>query len=600
MAAQGNVGRTALDIRDQQGEGFSYAVAPLGYIISLKATGSLVVGICLYQFACISHALLAVLICMIKVRDVDAYGQYDCDKKDSCSFQEAWQLLAPYGDHGFCYDQEKDTLYYADRGEVWALQRDTKEAVSVNDCPIDARGSALFDGFIVLWDYNTIMLRNLDPAKRSGITLRVSDSGYTEYMSDAVMSLTNDRGDISVVTDQGSSVLDTGVLQAMINKDGHTDIYILPLDGKDIQALRSRGYLTEISGNKQIDEYVEQMNPYIRDALKVDGKLMAVPVTVSGQGVGVSLQTWKKLGGTEEELPKTWNQFFDWLEKDVPERIAGTETKISMYDKRNLLFYLKYNMMLQYQCMMNISDEEMVFNSPVLSEPMKRLESLDWGALGVSEEEQDSFYIDSENPPLLDVGLNPCIGNNWGYNSSYLPLSFNEGEDPVIPVEVYVAVINPFSEHQEEAKEFLAHLLKNMSNTTQYTVFLDKTEPIEREDMKEWYESTVESIETLKEMLETADGSNKAELQESLKMNEESLSYLETNRWIVSPDDIEGYQKRLPYMKALDYFFLYDIFDSVDQQEMMDQYQFIFVDGKAEEVLSMIDKKITTTRKEGN
>ena len=499
-----------------------------------------------------------------------------------------------------CYDQEKDTLYYTDKGEIWALKQGTEEAVSVNDCPFDARGSMLYDGFMVLWDYSTILMRNLDPAQRSAVTLRVSDTGYIENMSSAVMEMTNERGDISVILDQGSSVLDTGVLQAMMNKDGHTDIYILPYEGKDMQALRGRGYLTEISGNKQIDEYVEKLYPYIRDAVTVDGKLMALPVSASGQGIGVNLKTWGKLGGTEEELPKTWNQFFDWLQNDVPERLAGTEIKLTMFDKSNIFYYLKYSMFLQYQSILNSSNEEQVFNTPLLSSLMKRIEDLDWGALKVSEEKQDSYYIDYENAPLLELGENPCVGRNWGPDAEYLPLSFNEGEEPVVPVSLYVAIINPFSEHPEEAKEFLALLLKNLDNGTQYTLFTDKTEPIENEGSKEWYDSVVESIETIKEMLETAEGSSKEELEEALKNNEESLVYAELERWLISPDDIKEYQKCIPYMKALDYFFLYDIFDSSDIEELREQYDNIFGEGNVEEVLNMIDKKITTSRKEGN
>ena len=201
---------------------------------------------------------------------------------------------------------------------------------------------------------------------------------------------------------------------------------------------------------------------------------------------------------------------------------------------------------------------------------------------------------------LLELGENPCVGRNWGPDAEYLPLSFNEGEEPVVPVSLYVAIINPFSEHPEEAKEFLALLLKNLDNGTQYTLFTDKTEPIENEGSKEWYDSGVESIETIKEMLETAEGSSKEELEEALKNDEQSLVYAELERWLISPDDIKEYQKCIPYMKALDYFFLYDIFDSSDIEELREQYDNIFGEGNVEEVLNMIDKKITTSRKEGN
>ncbi|MBR5959465.1 MAG: carbohydrate ABC transporter substrate-binding protein [Clostridia bacterium] len=497
-----------------------------------------------------------------------------------------------------CYDQEKNTLYYVAQGEVWAKQGDT-DAVAVNDCPIEADSAMVYDDFVILWDYTTIVAKNTDPSKRSGATLRIRSIGYSDFLSGAILEMTNTHGDISVIADAGSYGITSGILQDMMNQDGHTDIYILSLEGQDYRAMLERGYLADMSGNKQLDEYVDRMYPYLQEALKVDGKLVAVPLIANGNGLGIALRTWKKLGGTEEELPKTWNQFFDWLENDVQERIVGTDARVTAYDKRSMLFGLKATIIYQYQTWLNKTGKEQVFNTPLLKDPLKRVDNLDWAALKISEDDLDTFMWSSDNPPLLETNQSPGF-TTWGSGTSQLLLSFEEGEDPVIPVNLIVAVINPYSTQQEIAKEFLALAMKNLETAEQYTFFSDKTEPIEEANNKSWYESCYESVETIKEKLKDAEGEQKATLEQSLRDAEFELATAEEYRWVISPKDIENYQKNLPYMKVLDYYFLYDIFNTSDYDELQDAYEKLYGEEDPEATLSLIDSKIQTIRKEGN
>ena len=76
-----------------------------------------------------------------------------------------------------CYDREKDTLYYVDGGEIWAQPRSGGEAVAVNECAISAKNMLMYDGYAILWDYSSILLRNTDATQRAGTTLRVNGSG---------------------------------------------------------------------------------------------------------------------------------------------------------------------------------------------------------------------------------------------------------------------------------------------------------------------------------------------------------------------------------------------------------------------------------------
>ena len=138
-----------------------------------------------------------------------------------------------------CYDPETDQLYYVRDGEVWAAPyADLSKETAVNDCPVTGSGAlTLPEGFLLVWSRETAVIRNTDPAQRGGTVLRIRDNGYSA-MDEAICDPESVPANTSLVlvngTDEGS-----GVLQAMLNRDGTTDVYVLQYDSNEFQALLS-------------------------------------------------------------------------------------------------------------------------------------------------------------------------------------------------------------------------------------------------------------------------------------------------------------------------------------------------------------------------
>ena len=508
-----------------------------------------------------------------------------------------------------CYDQEKNTLYYVCDGEVYALQMaEGQQPESVNECGIAPDGLMLTpDGYIIAWTYSAAVARNTDPTKRADVTLRVSNSGSNYYLEDAVLDMNESRGDISVILKEESNSINSDVLQSMMNQEDYIDVYILEYESKAFNALLNRGYLKDLSDNKDIATDVERMYPYLKDAFKQDGKIICTPVQVNGQVLGINLKTWAKLGGTEEELPKTWDEFFDWLEKDVPERIVGSDIKVCEDVGTSFKGTLRLLLLYQYQMWMDAKGGEYQFNTPFLKDLLTRLNNLNTDALGMKDayDEDDYGYIISYDAdyvdPLISTYTQPTVGGN--YNGAMpLPLAFDENDPPIVAAQVSVGFVNPYSKHPEEAREFLALILKNTTETAAATLFTDKTEPIRETRNDDWVESNKQWVESIEKQLEEAeDGQEKADLEESLKEAKAQLEYSERWSWRVSPDDLANYQKLLPNLKVMDYLFLYDLFNAGDEEEMMSAYSLFYgEDSDPEPLLDMIDKKIQTIRKEGN
>lgn len=509
-----------------------------------------------------------------------------------------------------CYDRKTDVLYIIKDGEIWAVpQFDMEQAAAVNDCPNTGDGAMLLpDGFVLIWMYDTVMIKNTDPAQRGSITLRVSDRGYGSTMTETVYDMNNKRGDVSVVVrpEWGKR---SDIVQAMLNRDGSTDVYSMQADDNEFAALRKRGYLPDLSGNEKIAESINRLYPYIQEAVKQDGKIIGVPVCFDGRTVGIHMDAWKAIGGTEEELPKTWTQFFDWLET-LPARLEGQDVSvIAPYeDRSSFRAYILEALLSQYEVRMEKKGEtDYYFATPEMCELVRRLDSLDYEALQIrviEDEDEEVFYDDyDEKTPLLDN----MTGLLFQDGSAYTPLalSFSEEEEPVLPIEVSIAFMNPYSEHPQEAMDFLALAADNLYGLDQYAAYTDKTEPARYSGYEYEKEYYLKRIEDLKEQIEKAeDGDDKARLEEFLQNAEEELELLENDSWIVSSEQIERYKQWQGCFWAKGYSFLNVLYATSNEEDAeTNEYDRVFYESfgmKPEELLGMLDKKVRMIRMEGN
>ncbi len=514
-----------------------------------------------------------------------------------------------------CYDRENNILYYITAGEIWAMpELDQAKAQAVNECP-EASPSAMLlpDGYVLIWSNRSVMIRNTDPTQRAGTTLRVFDSFGGELLNEAIFEMSKNRSDVSVVLQQewdGKK----DILQAMLNREGDIDIYVLRYEGNDFRALRNRGYMADLSDNAQIAGYVDRMYPWIQNAVKKDGKVITVPLYFYGDSLNINTAQWKKIGGTEEELPKTWDQFFDWLET-LPKRLEGTDTVLveNYMDKGYFRSSVTQIIMSQYQTVMDSKGVDYSYNSPTLTNLLKRIDTLDYEALGIPEE-----YVYDENNESEYVWHEPLL-NTYGYNgynsyADYTPLvlALNDEEPTVMPVTIYGAFVNPYSEHQEEAKELLATILKKEDIYTQYGWYTDKTEPVKRSDADELKERHEKDLADLKKQLAKATDETRSQLEEAIS-NEEKYWAESGERvtWSISQSMIDGYLKLSPFFRVQEYVLIEDLWDTDDEKERGKIMESLFgnwyveEDEKPEkisleEALNLIDQKIHMKRKEGN
>lgn len=510
---------------------------------------------------------------------------------------------------GSCFDQSSNTLYYVNGGELWAksLAEPEKPAEAVNDCPEGQNILLLKDGFVLIWGYRTVMVKNTDPSQRQGITLRVFSTGYSNTINDAVLGMNSERGDISVILEQNWRSGED-LLQAMMNHDAQNDVYILSYSSPEFKALRDRGYLMDMSGEKELAEAADRLFPYVQQAVKKDGKLIGIPVSVNAQGLGLTKRVSEELKITPEELPKTWDQLLDWI-PTLPKRLEGTDYTVteSYMDARSLRVQIIQSILTQYQMWMDSKGEMYDFNTPMLKDLLKRVAELKGETLGIKEEinyeemEQETSY---HEPLLTSMYMSGMEGNNYYVK---LPLGFDE-ESAMLPVSIDVAFMNPYTEHPEEAKEYLKMLLKKMDNSTQYVLFSDRTEPVPSPYAEESTKYHNEYMEAMKKQLEKAEGAEKAELEENIRNEEKNWEENQEDiLWSISSGMIEEFRKTQELFRVQEYDMFTELFGSSEDKDVSKLLSGLFgfheeneEEISIDEALSLLDKKVQMKRREGN
>ncbi len=526
------------------------------------------------------------------------------------------------------YKADTDTLYYVMKGEIWAAAGfDFENAISVNDSPVSGTGAATQmskDGYLLLADWENIVLRNTNPDERAEVTLRVVDSTYQNAVDTAYFKYTNEHGDVSVIVDRNADIND--VLQAMMNRSGAVDIYTIDVSRSEYSALFERGYMAELDKSERLSEAVMKTYEGIRSVVSKDGHTYALPLSVYGSTMGCSLRAMEKLGLTEADIPTTWDGFFDFLEA-LPEKLTegcGVRAFEGYYDQDSLrinLFTLLFN---DYQSYINSSDNYS-FNTPELKSLLERLENLDLGALDVLEttydEENDIWYDNYDEREYLFETYVPVTVQSGSYYGTVHPmmLSITEGE-PALNVNLQVAFINPFSEHVDEAIAYLETMADSLDTSDRYSFYDDLNEPIRypdyeeyKDNIAEWLKTTEESKATWVEKLDklkAADDPDEEEIatcEEAISNYDEQLADLQTTLedmekiyWLISAETIERYRARAQYIKPMTYDCT--TVTSDDDTDTIWSLIMQYRDGAmgVDELLQSIDKKVQMMRLEGN
>ncbi len=534
---------------------------------------------------------------------------YSLYNRETGSSEELMTLTMDADDPGDSahYDEKNDIFYYSRNGEIFAVRnRNPEQAEAVNtDVLSFARrfSMQLEDGRLAVWNRDGVFLRTTDPSLNQKTTIRIQSFGSNLSMDAALVRFASEHSDLAVAPENAGD--ESTVLQAMMNQDPRVDVYVMSTDSSVFGALYNRNFMKELDGSEKLTKAADRMYAFASDSLRKDGKLIAVPLFVIGTTVGYNENALKKLNRTAADLPGTWEAFFACLEEEK-EKLEGTDYRLFDLPLEQMTFKVEMlnNLLNQY----SVLHPEEPFDVPLLRNLLDQLNRIPYEQLGIlTDEELEPLNSDEEmyramggfKTGLFNVGSPAAILET---PNVALPLALAAGEDPVLPADIIVAFINPYSQHPQEAMIFLESALEQMDVFSSHSLYRDVTEPVrkpgyqaEKANMEKWLEISKKNEETAE------DEGARAQWTETVKTMEKKLADFEEQSWMISPETVAAYQSRVGYLKAAKGSFL-RIIQSSDSDGQFDEMRIGFLKGTrtASDLLGWIDRKIQMMRQEGN
>lgn len=504
---------------------------------------------------------------------------------------------------GIACDFESGAVYYTREGEIFELNLQTGESdEAITDMPgtMYSGGvcAVLRGGYYASAAYDCYIFRNLNPEQKPTQRLKIYDSSYDDNVAQAFYTFSNAHGDVSAVLSRDYSS-GSALVEDMMNRSSDIDVYIINTDSSDYQAVFDRGYMMELTDSEKLAETAERLYPALREELSIDGALCAIPVNCYFWLPFVNREALEKLDMSIDEIPTNWSDLLDFFMEELPNRLPE-DGSVALMDgyigdvyARQCVFdriFASYQQLLK--------EDPDAFSSDEMAQLLQKLEQVDFRALGQPAEEetqQDDFFPDEIQYCLFEMSMGTSIE---GISQYYYPMVMSLTPDTprMLPLSATVAFVNPFTKNRELALEFMEALTEKLNTGVQYTIYSDRTEPVENSYYQENMQEMQQQLDQLQAQYDSAQEADRQALQEALDAARESMEDYENYRYSIREEDIAWIHQYADALVLQGNNWLYSA-DSGDAYQLVQQYSEGQID--ARKLMDEIGRKIRMMMMEG-
>ncbi len=284
------------------------------------------------------------------------------------------------------------------------------------------------------------------------------------------------------------------------------------------------------------------MYPALSDLLIKDGQALGVPFAVDATVPGVSVGALKALGLTIDDVPTSWPELIDWLNGLIP---TSAVMLVDAYDDAENIREMFARWIVNAYGLELDAGTVSSYDTGELRAALAAVERLD--AEGLSE--QAAQFVNDEG----DVAVNPLFapyvqagvtGDTYQDDYTEIPLYLSISADLPrrVPLEGYVALVNPYSEHIELATRFLETLAETDGLASRTMLRPDLNETARSANYERYTGEYDDKIARLEEELKTAEGDAKDVIEQDLANARQTRADMEEWYWIVSAQSLERYR----------------------------------------------------------
>ncbi len=461
---------------------------------------------------------------------------------------------------GLAYDANTDIAAFFSTGEIYAVDQ-------LASCRLAGYAPSVYQGITYsralllpnnLYALNGEQVSVRSIAKGEGIprALRIQNASEYSYKEFAVK-----RPDIPVVLKNTPFSSAEMLMQDMAA--GLSDLYSFKIDELDYHSLIEKGYTASLSGSGVLKDAVREMYPFLQNELVRGEDLAAFPVNLSGQTLGYSKKALSELNLTEDDLPHTFPELLDFISNwDADYGVDHPSLALFVDDLYGDSKQMFMGILIQYySAYYQKLGEDLTFDTPLMEKLLSALEAADFNALKTKDVQQamagaitysvtTGGAADQPATALFTMYQEAVLSEYGSMMNDFvsLPLSLDDGLDPVVPAALTVYVVNPYSPNQDLAIAYLEHFATARSKASRAAMSLSYNEPVISPLYERRKAQQEKEISDIKAQLETAPDDKKKELEESLKSLQEQLSFLESIKWQVSQEDLDAYRERANFL----------------------------------------------------
>lgn len=374
---------------------------------------------------------------------------------------------------------------------------------------------------------DSILLVTDDDVLLANGTLLMSSRIVSETSVTLVLSQTEAHNAADYMLQNGvtfRSVYDLTTADILNTKNSDVDILcITPFDTVSLKLLKTKGYFTDLSSSAILSKQVSRLYPGLQKGLTTDdGKIIGWYETVETYLPDAAMDVLEQNGMT---FANTLLEMFQQITQLADEGVFADEGMAPLgypgYSRLNML-----NMSIERY----LNEQQLLGNRITLNNAELR-ELLTYIVANVPEDE-DAFPQNEDGYSLYEMDVSMPITTDC-----HMPMKVGASSPAAIPASVYVLVVNPYSQHKEEAIRYLEYCAQNVYDETQYRIFADMTEPLVNTYQLERIAEMESQIAALEAQEQTA------EVKEQLSELRASKAEAEKYRNIIDVEDIAAWKQ---------------------------------------------------------
>ncbi len=382
-------------------------------------------------------------------------------------------------------------------------------------------------------------------------------NGYTFDFRKGISAFSEQNPDYPLVVDDSTYFPDTQKLVDHMKSANAADIYLVQLSNVDLKLLQKKDYIAPLDISL-VDHMVENY----KKPLVIDGQLYAFPVAASARSYGVSPAAIKKIGLTEDDIPKTYIdllEFIDEWQSSYQQEFPEMKLFEGM-EYTNLKENLATEVLFQNEIQQNAQGEDIDFTTKDILTFFERLEKTDFYGFYNPDDQSDTIGMggvmmmggfSDDVPSAIFENYHDAGITQW-QNNTYIsmPLAIGEGNDPCTGLSMSVLVVNPESKNLDKVHELLATLHQNMDASTRITLYDNANTPIENEYAAQFLDAYDDAMAYYQKAYDEADDQTKAILDQFkiIENYKELKDSYAKERYRVSEEHIKQYRENSVYI----------------------------------------------------